>query len=102
MTSYHPTTQLAREMGIIASPGTPSLSDKARVALNRVLRDLDEEERESLVIMGAVGAWDWHMVDGTDRIWHFRENGTTSWNMLNDRNERVVLEDANRLRGAFV
>lgn len=92
------TTRLAEEMGVIEAPGLDPLSHTAKFALNKVLRDLDDEEREELVIMGAVGPWDWHMVDGTGRIWHFTADGRTSWNMLNDRNEMIVLERAARLR----
>lgn len=93
-----PITALALKMGVTISPGMDPLSPQARVAVNKVLNDLDEEEREGLVIMGAVGRWDWHMVDGTDRIWHFTASGSTSWNLLTHNSEAIVLRRAYQLR----
>jgi len=85
---------LAREMGVITRRGMRKLTDAGRAAVAHVLRDLDDEERYSIVLMSSNGRWDWHMVDGTTRVWHFTEDGEVSWNMLPDRVENSVLHNA--------
>lgn len=92
-------TALARESGVRHADNLEPLTPAARRALNGILRDLDAEERETLVLLNAVGRWDWHLVDGTRRIWHLTAGGRISWNMLSDANEGAVLSRAERLVG---
>lgn len=74
------TTKLAEEMNVLVADGMAELTPRAKRKLNEVLRELDAEEASSLAIMGAVGAADWHLVDGTGRVWHLTVTGRVGWN----------------------
>jgi hypothetical protein len=99
MSDRSPITKLAREMGVRHTDRLEPLTDKARTALNRVLRDLNGVEASALVISNGFGRWDWHMVDGERRVWHFTVTGRTAWNMLSDRDLDRMLGEAERLLG---
>jgi hypothetical protein len=92
-------TKLAREMGVKYSPTIDKFEGKASRKLNKVLRDLDSDERKTLVIVSAAGEWDWHMVDGTRRVWHFSHGGRMSWNDIGWDRVDAVIADAERLIG---
>lgn len=96
--SGDPVTKLARDMGVRVAPGVPAMDRLSRRALNGVLRTLDADERRVAIILGAAGDYDWHMMDGTGRIWHFREGSTRAWwNMVNDATERYIFDRVTRL-----
>lgn len=91
------TTKLAEDMNVIVPEGMAELTPRAKRKLNEVLRDLDAEEARSLAIMGAVGPWDWHLVDGTARVWHLTTAGRASWNECSDATMDFVLRQAARM-----
>lgn len=88
------TTKLAEDMGVVVAPGMAELSKNAKARLNIVLRALDEDEASSLFMMGAVGPWDWHLLDGTGRVWHLTTGGSASWNECTDRTMDLVIRQA--------
>jgi hypothetical protein len=99
MPSPEKVTALAKEMGVRYSQNLRPLTPATRRKLNEILRDLDVEERATLVLLNAAGGYDWHMVDGVRRVWHFTESGHVGWNNLSDRSLDQIVAQAESLIG---
>jgi hypothetical protein len=90
-------TKLAVELGVVCSPSLEPLTTGAKRALNKILRELDSEERSHLVLLNAAGEWSYHLVDGTSRIWHLTRGGGFTWNMLSNQHAETILSRAGKI-----
>lgn len=85
---------LLNSFNVLRGPDLNPMTKKAEDSLMNVLNILDDDESYSLALINSVGRFDWHMVDGTGRIWHFTKGGQISWNMVSEVVEQAVLDNA--------